>query len=271
MPGRTFRFSFGTNPDMKKMWKGMGLDPQILRLLEKQFTEPLKQMEKLFRQNSQGWNFRINPQFSFPNGNGKMGGTFRVQGFRNGKRYTQVYRFKNGKWELENGKSGRTTRPRTTRPRTLPRTAPRPSSGLDELRQALGRLRALLGGRNVPNPQSLNRNMGPKLGVRVQTLSSYLKRPYKSNEHGVIVIQVTPYSRAQKAGLRNYDVITHVNGTPIKTVQDLQNIVIRTGKGAMTLKVKRQKQNLIINVDALGVKKKITPKNDKKNPKRRFF
>jgi serine protease Do len=50
-------------------------------------------------------------------------------------------------------------------------------------------------------------------------------------EHGVVVDNVRPDSPADKAGLRRGDVITKVNGTPIRTGDDLVNKIAATPVG----------------------------------------
>jgi serine protease Do len=50
---------------------------------------------------------------------------------------------------------------------------------------------------------------------------------------GVIVLQVTPGSPAQRAGLRVQDIITRVNDTPITRGGDLRRALRELGPGAM--------------------------------------
>lgn len=59
------------------------------------------------------------------------------------------------------------------------------------------------------------------LGVRVQEFDPALRRAFDYEGSGVIVAAVTPGSPADRAGLRQGDVITHVDGAEMRTQEDL--------------------------------------------------
>lgn len=64
------------------------------------------------------------------------------------------------------------------------------------------------------------------LGIVVQDLSDSLAKAFDVKDHqGVVVTQVEPGSPANKAGLRSGDVITRVNGRPVRHANDMRNIV----------------------------------------------
>ncbi|MBN1437608.1 MAG: trypsin-like peptidase domain-containing protein [Sedimentisphaerales bacterium] len=80
---------------------------------------------------------------------------------------------------------------------------------------------------------------GPRLGVSVRQLDSEAARFYglDSKTRGVIIVEVIQGSLAQLCGLRVGEVITHVNGAAIQTVDQLRDIVSQTDfeTGAMQL------------------------------------
>jgi serine protease Do len=51
-------------------------------------------------------------------------------------------------------------------------------------------------------------------------------------QHGVVIMSVEPGSPAEKAGLKGGDVITNVNGTPVKTGNDLVNPIAQAPIGS---------------------------------------
>lgn len=63
------------------------------------------------------------------------------------------------------------------------------------------------------------------LGVQSQDLSPQLARALKLGESttGAVITQVVPDTPAQRAGLREGDIITAIAGKPIRTAQDLTN------------------------------------------------
>jgi len=62
----------------------------------------------------------------------------------------------------------------------------------------------------------------PYLGIASETVDQYLAATYRLPVNtGVVVYYVGPGSPADKAGLREYDVITHFNGKEITTKEDL--------------------------------------------------
>jgi serine protease Do len=61
------------------------------------------------------------------------------------------------------------------------------------------------------------------LGVSVQNISDGMMKQLKlSTKVGAIVASVEPGSPAEKAGLKQYDVITEINGQPVKDMSDLR-------------------------------------------------
>lgn len=99
---------------------------------------------------------------------------------------------------------------------------------------------ALAKGETIPHPY---------IGVQMTTLTPEIARQNNSDPNsafevpeinGVIVVRVLPNTPAAIAGIRRGDVITQINGQPVKTAEELQNIVERSRIG-QSLKVQVQR------------------------------
>lgn len=79
------------------------------------------------------------------------------------------------------------------------------------------------------------------LGAGIQPLDENLARSFEyKNRHGVLVAEVVPDSPAQKAGLREGDIVTELNGRPVETTSQLRNgIAALAPKSKATLGVFR--------------------------------
>lgn len=85
--------------------------------------------------------------------------------------------------------------------------------------------------------------MRGRLGVQVESLSDQLAEYFGAKDGGVLVSSVTPDSPAAKAGMKAGDVITRVNGKPVKDAGDLvSRIADARDDGAVTLDVIRDKK-----------------------------
>jgi Do/DeqQ family serine protease len=91
----------------------------------------------------------------------------------------------------------------------------------------------------------------PYLGVQMVTLTPQLAKESNSDPNsqflipevnGVLVMRVIPNSPAANAGIRRGDVITQVDGQPIASAEQLQNLVEDSRIG-QTLQVKVQRGN----------------------------
>ncbi len=89
-----------------------------------------------------------------------------------------------------------------------------------------------------------------QLGVTVQPVTSELAVSLGMNEaKGVIISSVQPGSGADKAGLRQRDVITSLNETPINDSNDLRNKVAGTQPGTqVTLTIMRENREQQVKV-----------------------
>jgi serine protease Do len=83
-----------------------------------------------------------------------------------------------------------------------------------------------------------------KLGVAVRALTSDEKRD-NDIDHGVVVQDVS--GAAERAGVRPGDVIVAVNNTPVKSVDELRNLVEKAGK-TVALLVQRNDARIFIPV-----------------------
>jgi S1-C subfamily serine protease len=98
----------------------------------------------------------------------------------------------------------------------------------------------------------------PYLGVQMITLTPEMARQNNSDPNtsiqipevnGVVVIRVIPNSPAATAGVRRGDVIVQVDGKPITSAEQLQNIVEDTRLGqVLQVKVQRGSQTQLLSV-----------------------
>ena len=91
------------------------------------------------------------------------------------------------------------------------------------------------------------------LGIGLQDLDEAMQKEFNVETGvGAVVTDVRPGTPAQKAGLREYDVITHVNGRKIEGMQDLRITVAGMVPGTkVTLQCIREKKPLEV-VATLG-------------------
>ncbi|MCL2641063.1 MAG: PDZ domain-containing protein, partial [Phycisphaerales bacterium] len=87
-----------------------------------------------------------------------------------------------------------------------------------------------------------------KLGVTVKNLTYEVQRYMlrTADEPGVIVGKIELGSRASKAGLKPFEVITHVNDQPVMNVQDFEKLM--TNQDEVRLSVKRMTKGRIVKV-----------------------
>jgi predicted metalloprotease with PDZ domain len=92
--------------------------------------------------------------------------------------------------------------------------------------------RERLVGLGVITQRARNRNPASVLGVQVQPLTPELKKQLNADvEAGAVVTEVMPNSPAARAGLKRDDVITAVDGKPVKTPEELHAAVEKAGAG----------------------------------------
>lgn len=105
----------------------------------------------------------------------------------------------------------------------------------------------------VPGPthyESAPRFKSEALGLTVRDLTydvrRYLQRPV--GEPGVVVGKVEPGGKASVAGVKPYELITHVNDQPVNTVGDFETLTAKGGE--LKLSIKRMTKGRIVTVKA---------------------
>ncbi len=93
----------------------------------------------------------------------------------------------------------------------------------------------------TPDKESIGKG---KLGVAVRPLTNEEKRDNEI-DHGLVVQDVT--GAAERAGVRPGDVIVAVNNTPVKSVDELRNLIDKSGK-TVALLVQRNDARIFIPV-----------------------
>jgi serine protease Do len=96
--------------------------------------------------------------------------------------------------------------------------------------------------------QSAARFKSEPLGMTVKNLTyevrHYLQRP--DEEPGVVISKLEPGSKASIAGLKPYELVTHVNDQPVSTVKDFEKLTAEGGE--LRLSVKRMAKGRIVTI-----------------------
>src|SRR5881628_1654164 len=93
--------------------------------------------------------------------------------------------------------------------------------------------------------------MRPWLGIRIETLGDdpTIRDLFKGAEKGVVVRTIEADAPASRSDLRPFDVITHVDGTPIETDSQLQHEILKKKVGQnVELTVWRKGQTIKVSV-----------------------
>lgn len=98
----------------------------------------------------------------------------------------------------------------------------------------------------------------PYLGIQMVTLTPDLQKEINQNpnsgfkisaEQGVLIVQVMPESPAARAGIRAGDVITEIDGKPMREATDIQQAVQNTQVGSsLNVLIRRGDQSLPLTV-----------------------
>jgi hypothetical protein len=99
-----------------------------------------------------------------------------------------------------------------------------------------------------PHYESAARKKVDALGLTVRDLTYEVRRYFqkKPDEPGVIVSRIEPGSKASVAGIKPYEIITHVNESPVMNVGGFEKL---TGaKGELRLSVKRMAQGRVVKI-----------------------
>ncbi len=95
-----------------------------------------------------------------------------------------------------------------------------------------------------------------------------------ADDVGVLVASVVPKSPADKAGLRQHDIIVAVNGEPIANIQGLQKVIADNGKKPIELKIIRLGKEQTVKVtpeERPADAPHAVPGNEGANDLQRFF
>ena len=93
--------------------------------------------------------------------------------------------------------------------------------------------------------------MRPWLGIRIETLGddAELRDLFKGADKGVVVRTIEADAPASKSDLRPFDVITHVDGTPVETDSQLQHEILKKKIGqSVQLSVWRKGQTINVPI-----------------------
>ncbi len=103
-----------------------------------------------------------------------------------------------------------------------------------------------------PHYEVAPRHRCDTLGLTVRNTTAevlrYLQRG--AEDPGVVVSRVEAGGRASVAGVKPYELITHINHTPVRSVQDFARLA--DAAGALSLSVKRMAAERIVKIDGTG-------------------
>lgn len=87
------------------------------------------------------------------------------------------------------------------------------------------------------------------LGLTVHALTYETQRYFqmKSEDPGVLVAKIEPGSKSAVAGIKPYEIVTHVNGQPVTSVADFESLV-SDGGDSLRLSVKRMQKGRVVKI-----------------------
>jgi hypothetical protein len=91
------------------------------------------------------------------------------------------------------------------------------------------------------------------LGITVRDLTYEVRRYFnkKDDEPGVVISKVEPGGKASVAGIKPYEIITHVNNEKVMNVKDFEKFAAEA-KGEIRLSVKRMDQGRVVKITMNG-------------------
>ena len=100
-----------------------------------------------------------------------------------------------------------------------------------------------------PHFDSAPRHKSEPLGLTVRNLTYEVRRYFqkKDDDLGVIVSKIEPGGKAAVAGLLPYEIITHVNDSPVTGVKDFERLI--ADQKQLRLSVSRKAQGRIVKID----------------------
>jgi len=99
-----------------------------------------------------------------------------------------------------------------------------------------------------PHYDSAARLKDKELGVTVRDLTYEVQRYFqrKPEEPGVIVSKIEPGSKASVAGIKPYEIVTHVNDQPVKDVKEFEKLI--KDQPELRLAVKRMTRGRLVKI-----------------------
>jgi hypothetical protein len=104
-----------------------------------------------------------------------------------------------------------------------------------------------------PHYESAPRFKSAALGITVRDMTYELRRYFqkKDDEPGVVVSKIEPGGKASVAGVKPYEIITHVNDKPVMNVKDFEAATARQEE--LRLSVKRMTRGRVVKIKMAGV------------------
>jgi hypothetical protein len=99
-----------------------------------------------------------------------------------------------------------------------------------------------------PQFDSAPRYKSQALGLTIRDFTYEVRRYFqkKADDPGVVVSKIEPGSKAAVAGIKPYELITHVNDSPVRDVKDFERLI--TDQPELRLAVKRLVQGRIVKI-----------------------
>jgi serine protease Do len=103
-----------------------------------------------------------------------------------------------------------------------------------------------------PHYESAPRIKSQELGLTVRDMTYEVRRYFQKEpkDPGIVVSKVEPGGKAAVAGIRPFEVITHVNDSPVQNVKDFEKLI--AGQTELRLAVKRLTQGRIVRIKMSG-------------------
>jgi serine protease Do len=110
-----------------------------------------------------------------------------------------------------------------------------------------------------PDYDSAKRYKSDTLGLTVRNMTYEVRQYFRRSpsDPGVIISKVEPGSKASVAGLKPYELITHINEKPVMNVEEFQTLIRQPGE--MRLEVKRWTRGRVVKVKIEGAASSSAP------------
>ena len=104
-----------------------------------------------------------------------------------------------------------------------------------------------------PNYESAPRFKSQPLGLTVRDLTYEVRRYFqkKEDEPGVVVSKIEPGGKASVAGIKPFEIITHINDKPVANVKDFETAAVAT-QDELKLSVKRMTRGRVVKIKMIA-------------------